>query len=334
MHEMDEPIDIDDTDIDIEIPDIVIGDAFEESASGEQQYIPDFDIEGDVKLYEGSSLSCLQAVSLLLSWFSSSPGMSKRSLSSLLNLLHTHILPLGNVLPSSYRQAVKLLQPYLSPVKDYHCCVNDCIIYRDYSMGKFSKLTSCPICGEPRFKPDKKSPRKRFKFLSVATRVKRLFGNSTTSILMKSHTQNNAQPVGIHASPAWKEWYGEGGLFDGDARAISFALCADGLNPFAHEKTKYSMCPLFLIPLNFPDHIRKKAGAMFLTGIIPGRKEPKNMDPYVDLIVDDIISLNSLSVYDAHMGEEFKLKANILLHVLDYPGQNKLFKSQGKDLLL
>lgn len=58
------------------------------------------------------------------------------------------------------------------------------------------------------------------------------------------------------------------------------------------------------------------------------------MDPYVDLIVDDIISLNSLSVYDAHMGEEFKLKANILLHVLDYPGQNKLFKSQGKDLLL
>ena len=107
MHEMDEPIDIDDTDIDIEIPDIVIGDAFEESASGEQQYIPDFDIEGDVKLYKGSSLSCLQAVSLLLSWFSSSPGMSKRSLSSLLNLLHTHILPSGNVLPSSYRQAVK-----------------------------------------------------------------------------------------------------------------------------------------------------------------------------------------------------------------------------------
>ena len=119
-------------------------------------------------------------------------------------------------------------------------------------------------------------------------------------------------------------------MFDGDARAISFALCADGLNYFAHEKTKYSMCPLFLIPLNFPDHIRKKAGAIFLTGIIPGHKEPKNIDPYVDLIVD-IISLNSLRVYDVHMGEDFKLKANILLHVLDYSGQNKLFKSQGKD---
>ena len=219
-HEMDEPIDVDDTDIDIEIPDIVIGDAFEESVSGEQQYIPEFDIEGDVKLYEGSSLSCLQTVSLLLSWFSSSPGVSKHSLSSLLNLLHTHILP------------------------------------------------------------------------SVARRKEIAY-----------------------------------------ARAISFALCADGLNPFAHEKTQYSMCPLFLIPLNFPHHIRKKAGAMFLTGIIPGHKEPKNMDPYIDLIVDDIMSLNSVNVYDAHMGEDFKLKANILLHVLDYPGQNKLFKSQGKDLL-
>lgn len=329
------PVDLggNESDVDIEIPDVIIGDAFEQP-SGELSYIPEFDIEGDVKLYEGSSLSRLQAISLLLSWFGSSPGMSKHSLSCLLNLLHTHILPPGNLLPSSYKEATKLLRPYLSPVKDYHCCINDCIIYRDYSMGKFSHLTSCPMCGEPRFKSDNKSPRKRFKFLSVVTRVKRSFSNSSTSVLMKSHIESDADPRGIHASPAWKEWYAKDGMFGGDSRAISFALCADGLNPFAIEKTKYSMCPLFLIPLNFPHHIRKKAGAMFLTGIIPGRKEPKNMDPYVDLIVDDITSMNTLTAYDAHVGEDFKLKANILLHVLDYPGQNKLFKSQGNTCTL
>ena len=322
--------------IDMDIPDINIDDELDQ-LFGEPHYIPMLDMEGDMdaKLYGGSSLSPSQAVSLLLSWFSSFPGISKQALSSLLNLLHTHILPPGNILPSSYKQAVKLLRPYLSPVKEYHCCINDCIMFRDYCVGKYSQLTSCPICGEPRFKSDNKSPRKRFKFLSVATRITRFFGTYQTSILLKGHGQSEAGTVaGIHGSPAWKEWYGKDGIFGGDTRAISFALCADGLNPFAHEKTKYSMCPLFLIPLNLPDHIRKKSGSMFLTGIIPGRYEPKNMDPYVDLIVDDIMALNSMTAYDAHSGERFRLKANILLHVFDYPGQNKIFKSQGKHCVL
>ena len=32
-----------------------------------------------------------------------------------------------------------------------------------------------------------------------------------------------------------------------------------------------------------------------LTGVIPERNEPKNMDPYVDLLVDDIMSLYMMS---------------------------------------
>lgn len=53
------------------------------------------------------------------------------------------------------------------------------------------------------------------------------------------------------------------------------------------------------------------------------------MDPYIDLIVDDIMSLNRMTIYDAHSDENFQLKANIVLHVVDYPGQKKMFKSQG-----
>lgn len=306
----------------MEIPDIIIGDQFEE-LTGEECYMPNLDVEGDDKLYSGSSLSSIQAVSLLMSWFSSFPGISKQALNSLLNLLHTKILPQGNILPSNYCQAVAKLRPYLSPVKEYHCCVNDCLIFRDYCEGEFSKLTVCPRCGESRYKPDNKTPRKRFKFLSVLSRIKRFYSAPTTSVLLKGH--QTGAVAGIHGSLAWNEWYRKDGLFGGDARAISFALCADGLNPFSHDKTTYSMCPLFLIPLNLPESIRKKSGPMFLTGIIPGRKEPKNMDPYVDLIVDDILSLNSTRAYDAHSDEYFQLKGNILLHVFDYPGQNKVF---------
>ena len=94
-------------------------------------------------------------------------------------------------------------------------------MFRDYCVVKFSQLTSCPMCGEPRFKSDNKSPRKGFKFLSVATRIKRFFGTYQTSILLKGHSQSEADTVaGIHGSPAWKE-YGKDGVFGGDTRAIS-----------------------------------------------------------------------------------------------------------------
>ena len=96
----------------------------------------------------------------------------------------------------------------------------------------------------------------------------------------------------------------------------------DGLNPYAHEKTTYSTCPMSLVVMNLPHHLRIMAGSMLLTRLIPGPKEPKNTDPYVDVLVDDVMSLNKLKIYDAYKGETFQLKANILLHIFDYPGQN------------
>lgn len=122
---------------------------------------------------------------------------------------------------------------------------------------------------------------------------------------------------------------GMSGVFQGESRSITFALCTDGLNPFSNENTRYSMWPMFLVPLNMPQSVRMKSGSMFLAAIIPGPKEPKNMDPCIDVLVDDILDLEKLVVYDEYRKEHFTLKGNILLHVLDYPGQTKLFKSQG-----
>ena len=142
----------------------------------------------------------------------------------------------------------------------------------------------------------------------------------------------------IHSFPAWKEWYGEDGIFHGDCRAISFAICTDGLCPFAHEKNTYTIYHVayLLIPLYLPHRLRSNSGSMMLTGIVPGSKEPEDLDPYLDLIVDDIHHyhhhhhLNRLKVYDGLNDEEFELQANILLHVFDYVGQTKVFKMHGE----
>ena len=285
------------------------------------------------KVYSGAGVSTIQAISMLLSWFAAFPGISKASFTRLLILLHDYILPKGNNLPRSYEDAIKLIKEPLSPIKEYHCCVNDCVVFRKTSTGDYETLSKCPRCEEDRYLPDTTIPRKRFKYMPIETRVRRLFSDAQVSKLLQTHCVPDSEPSDvidtIHKSEAWTSWYKSNGMFKGNCRALSFALCMDGLNPFAQEKTAYSTCPMTLVVLNFPHHIRMRAGSMILTGLIPGPREPKQTDPYVEVLVDDVLSLNKLKVYDAYRNEMFQLKANIVLHIFDYVGQNKVLHCQG-----
>ena len=69
---------------------------------------------------------------------------------------------------------------------------------------------------------------------------------------------------------------------------------------------------------------------MVLAGIIPGKSEPQHLDPYIEILVDEILSLSGKKCYDAYRDEYFEMKVDILMNVLDYPGQNKLFHCVGK----
>ena len=68
---------------------------------------------------------------------------------------------------------------------------------------------------------------------------------------------------------------------------------------------------------------------MMLADIIPGPGEPRDFHPYLGIIVDDVMSLNKLKIYDAHCNATFKVNTNFCLHVFDYPGHNKVFHCQG-----
>ena len=141
--------------------------------------------------------------------------------------------------------------PFLSPAKEYYCCVNDRVIFRNSTAGEYEKVTKCPEYGENRFEPGSMIPRKWLKCLPLGTRIQRSFGNAKTSQLLQNHDTGNSHHTvmdSIHSLEAWKTWYGSNGQFKGDSRALSFALCMDGLNPFAIENT-YSMWPMFLIPI-------------------------------------------------------------------------------------
>ena len=103
----------------------------------------------DESLYPSSTTTVLEALAILFSWFSSSPGLSKESFSRLLYILNAYLLPSGNVLPTSYHKARTIIDKNVVPVEEFHCCVNDCVLFRNSSCGQY-KCDVYPKCGEPR----------------------------------------------------------------------------------------------------------------------------------------------------------------------------------------
>lgn len=322
---------MDDSINDISIPSISIDAAdFSESS-----YSHIFGDDSSDPLYPGANITTFQATTILTSWFSLYPGITKSAFNGLLRILHLYILPEGNNLPGTYTDVHKRLNRFLTPVKEYHCCINDCIIYRDCTTANYAHLDKCPVCKEPRYKDsNNKIPQKRFHHLPLELRLRRMFGHKVTSQLLQQHTESNrndsSSSSSIHNSSAWEEWYGPHGIFQGHTQAVPLGICLDGVNPFSKENVSYSMWPIILFPLSLPHEIRKSSGSMMLTGIVPGPNEPRDFDPYLNVIVDDILALNELEMYDAHHDTMFKMNADIVLHVFDYPGHNKIFHCQGK----
>ena len=208
------------------------------------------------------------------------------------------------------------------------------MIYRNSTSGKYADLNSCPKCKEPRYKHgDGRVPRKQFTYLPLELRLKRLFGHKRTSQPLQQHLNHRDSGLmsisGMHESEAWKEWFGPGGIFRGQKQGVALGMCLDGVNPYSKGNTSYSMWPIVLFPLNLPENVRRSSSSMVLVGIIPGPGEPMEFDPYMEVVVDDIFSLNKLEMYDAHSNSTFKLSTNICLHIFDYPGQNKILHCQG-----
>lgn len=133
----------------------------------------------------------------------------------------------------------------------------------------------------------------------------------------------------MHESSAWKEWYSTDGMFCGDPRGLSLSLCTDGVNPFAKEKVSYSMWPIVLPVLNLPHHLQMLAGSLLLMGIIPGKSEPQNVDPYLEPLVDELHQMSGTKMYDGYQERSFHFQGMLNLHVFDYPGQGKVFHCQG-----
>ena len=92
------------------------------------------------------------------------------------------------------------------------------------------------------------------------------------------------------------------------------------------------MWPIVLGQLNLPRRIRYSFENLILTGIIPSQregKEPKHMDPYIEVLVEEIIFLSGSTIYDAYRKAPFQAKVEIMIYILDYQGFGNVFCLTG-----
>ena len=284
-----------------------------------------------IPLFEGSPHSVLQSLVKYFTWFCEHPGISKEALSSVLAMQH-NLLPSDNNMPNSYEAALRIIQPYLVKPLVYDVCPNDCIVFR----GEYKSHSTCPECGCNRYiAKDSCIPVRHFTYLPIKPRLQRMFGNSNIAQILQSHATLRHSELDsvydIQQSLAWRRFYSGNGIFKGDPRGLSLSLCTDGVNPFSHNKVSYSMWPIMLSLLNLPRNIRYHFGSIMLVGIIPsnGMQEPRSLNPYLEILVDELLELSNSTMYDAYQKAPFTCKIAILLYIMDYPGISKVLSVVG-----
>ena len=109
--------------------------------------------------------------------------------------------------------------------------------------------------------------------------------------------------------------FAKDGVFGGDCRGLLIQLSTDGVNPFNSNKVCYSMWPVVVTILNLPKILRNKHKCEMLAGIIP--TNAKSIDPYLDVLVDELIELDCRLFFDAFVVKtsSFKFVFTILYSI-------------------
>ena len=139
-------------------------------------------------------------------------------------------------------------------------------------------------------------PRKVFALQSVTRALESLFKRRTFVNHFKSTYQNLAENdstddpevfTDITDGKVWREFNAKG--FFKSPLNLSLSLNIDWFRPF--KRTNYSVGVLYFVINNLPRTVRYKEENVILAGVIPGPTEPKDINPFLQPIVDQLVPL-------------------------------------------
>ncbi|MCO5575686.1 hypothetical protein L7F22_029490 [Adiantum nelumboides] len=111
---------------------------------------------------------------------------------------------------------------------------------------------------------------------------------------MSWHSKNRSTD-GVQRIPAdcmvWKHTDERWPEFAQEDRHLHLGLAMDGVNPFGQCSTTYSVWPVVVVNYNIPPWLTTKKGHLILSLLVPGRYKVKNMDVYLQPLVDELKEL-------------------------------------------
>ncbi|CAG2238093.1 unnamed protein product [Mytilus edulis] len=173
-----------------------------------------------------------------------------------------------------------MVKHLLIPTTTYHCCVNDCQIFRL----EHSDNIKCSVCDEDRYLTNSQNPRKTFTYMPLGPRLARWYGTDNVCKLLYSKQEVANGKLGDFTDGSiYESWYEEGGVFENmeESLTVPLALFTDGLNPNKSMATQ---------------------------------KNQKHLDPYLELIVDELLTLSECKLFNTYKGAPCNVKV-ALLHV-------------------
>ena len=200
----------------------------------------------------------------------------------------TNIIPISLYrIKNSFKKFVNIEPQWID------MCIYSCCAYT----GLFENRMQCPHCNAPRYQADQQKPRYQFACFSLKERLK-----------IQYKDPNRANELRYRHMYTSRHGFGKDGkigdVFDGkcyldllkkvyfqDERDIALTGSIDGYQIF-RQKTDDCWVILF-INANLPPEERVLKENLLITSIIPGPKEPKDFNSFINPIVDELKELAS-----------------------------------------
>lgn len=292
--------------------------------------------ETNKPLFEGSTESMLSTCVRLLG--ARANHNATEELVSYMVKLMLDTSPIRSRLPSSYYEAKQLVSKLGLSAKRIDCCVKGCMLFYDNEFGKTDgALTECSVCGEPRYRLGRRGttasnsvPRKTMFYLSIVTRLQRLYASMQTAPQMTWHYENINTPGKLrHPSDgeAWKHFDEVHPDFAAEPRNVRLGLCSDGFTPYVQASSRaYSCWPVIVTPYNLPPEMCMTKPYMFLAAVLPGPDSPKSgIDIYLQPLIDDLKRLwSGVVTYDISTKINFNMRAALMWTINDFPAYGML----------
>ena len=288
------------------------------------------------QLYRGVRCTKLAATILLMN-LCAVHGVTNNYADELFAILHRHILPEENCLPTNHHSAWSLTRKLGLLYNNIHACNNGCVLFR----GEYVDLLHCLKCNGPRYRDEEQSrfPLKVMRHFPIILQLRRIFRSPSISKLMTWHSENRSDQDGGDGlvrhpcdSKAWRNFHDNvDPSFGNDSRNVHFALAANGVNPFK------STWLVLLLNYNLPLWLSTKKNFVLMALLIPGRQSVtcKVFDVYLEPLVEELLQLwEGVPAFDISKDKShrhFVLRGMLLWTIHDFPRYGTVggFSHQG-----